>query len=207
MILQRHQQGFSLIELMIAMVVLAVGVLATMAMQFTALEGYSTAREGTGAVEVARSVEQLIRAEGTRWDSNQAPTASGVSAVRDGFDRGFLDQALGNQNRWEEAPMNQPVTQRLNDPETTADDGPARYCVYLNGRSFAGQDYPDYAQVRVAVVYPRHTEQFNQGCGDSDVVDNLGRSNLPELELAGYRAVYFQVGVSSRNLQSQGGNI
>ncbi len=202
-----NRRGFSLIELMIAMVVLAIGVLATMAMQFSALDGYSTAREVTGSVEAARTVEQLIRAEARQWNSDQDPTASTVESVHEGFDRGVLAEALANDGSWVEAPMAQPVTQRLNDPETTSDDGPGRFCIYLRARSFGGQDYPDYTQVQVAVVYPRQGERFGNGCGANEVMGNLGRSQVQDLELEGYRVNYFQAGVSAGRLDERGGTI
>jgi prepilin-type N-terminal cleavage/methylation domain-containing protein len=54
--------GFSLIELMIALVVLAVGVLGVWSMQYTAIEGNTTAKRITEAGGLAADrVEKLMR--------------------------------------------------------------------------------------------------------------------------------------------------
>ena len=59
---QRRASGFSLVEMMIAMVVLGFGLLGMLLMQAQALDSSSQGREGSSALAVARNVfEQMPR--------------------------------------------------------------------------------------------------------------------------------------------------
>ncbi len=56
-----EEKGFTLIEILIAMTIFAIGILALAAMQITAIKGNSSAREMTEASNVAQSkMEELI---------------------------------------------------------------------------------------------------------------------------------------------------
>src|SRR5690554_5375701 len=110
---RRAQRGFSLIELLIAMLLMSVGVMATIAMQFVSLGGYTASREVTGATEMARQVEARIRAEALAWNGIMDPST--VSEVYDdGRGTAFLadiTSAGGGWVRLYDVPVNQRMLQ------------------------------------------------------------------------------------------------
>ncbi len=212
------ERGYSLVELLIAMVILAIGILATMAMQYTALAGYTSARELTGSTEVARTVEQMIRAEAQGMEMDQMG-ASPTGAFDVGSE-GLLEAALSQSNlgQWVlPAGWETPMTQRLNPGGT--DDGARRYCVYVAGEliSASGEALeddgdggltgtPDYARVGIAVVYPGANAHFTgagQGdagtCDDAQILNSLDSGNREQLELLGLRVTHLSMGVGAQN--------
>ncbi len=54
-------RGFSLVEVLIAMMVLAFGMLGVAALQTTAITGNTVARTGTEAVQLAQEMVELVR--------------------------------------------------------------------------------------------------------------------------------------------------
>ena len=62
-----EQRGFTLMEIMIAMLILAIGIMATLSMQFTALGGVSEARDNANASEVGKRVLHIMRSEAQLW--------------------------------------------------------------------------------------------------------------------------------------------
>ena len=70
------QGGFTLIEALIALLIFTIGILATISMQITALQGNSIARHNTDAAAIAASVVEGIR--GLPFDHpDLAPTPAG----------------------------------------------------------------------------------------------------------------------------------
>lgn len=203
------EQGFSLVELMIAMVVLAIGILATMAMQYTALAGYSSAREMTGANELARTVEQMIHIEARSLKSG----AFGSTAAFAGQPRFFdlIDDDSSDPD-WVPA-KNDPVSFRNSAGETE------RFCVYVAGGNLSTigsialdsdgnpiDDDADFFRVAIAVVYPASGQTFpggNDPCNENDIVNNLDSTNRIALEQEGYRAVHLTTGVRASGDQFQ----
>ncbi|MFU8802780.1 MAG: type IV pilus modification PilV family protein [Bradymonadaceae bacterium] len=197
---QKQPRGFSLIELMIAMVVLAIGIMATMAMQFTALAGYTVARDGTGAAEIGRVIEQRLKAEALQWEPGiKEPLGFDSAYTGDGYATGSLMQSMAT-TPWVWQPVfTAPVDQRL------ATVGPRRFCAYVTGGPFVvgNSIQPTNAfKVQIAVVYPRANGTFPGATGaNPDGLCTLGDTAVPvasldpstpnALELAGLRASYF----------------
>lgn len=187
------QRGFSLVELMVAMVVLAIGIMATMAMQYTALAGYTSAREMTGATEVARVVEQRLRTESLQWQAGQNVGAT-TAVYTDG---GTLLASL-TADTWTNAFDNgeNPVTLRIDD------QGPRRFCAWVQGaRRQDAQNVPqDYMWAIIAVVYraPGSGTPIGDGDCDSDISDLLDTGNREPLELEGYRATFVSTSIQPR---------
>lgn len=195
---KRVLKGFSLVELMIAMVVLTIGIMATMAMQFTALSGYKSAREMTGSAEVARAVEQRIRAEALQW--NPAVGMPRFSTAYENNEESILDLVL-NKDEW--SPLsNLPVSMRMNE------EGPRRFCVYVQGSRFVDESAMDMDLVRVsiAVVYPGANGAFpgiGSGnpwgrCDGYDFQGGLDPGDPDKLEVQGLRATFLSTAVSPR---------
>ncbi len=186
------EQGFSLIELMIAMVVLAIGILATMAMQFSALAGYSSAREMTGANELARTVEQMIHIEARSMDSG----AFGSTHQAFANQPRFFDLIDGGTGWTLATEGNEPVTFRNSAGEQE------RFCVYVAGGDLSGigainpnNPDADFIRIAIAVVYPASGQTFPNGCNDNRITNNLDSTARTTLETNGFRAVHLTSGV------------
>jgi prepilin-type N-terminal cleavage/methylation domain-containing protein len=193
---RRTQRGFSLIELLIAMVVLAIGIMATMAMQFIALAGYSAARDGTAAADVGRAVEQRLKAEILQW----SPTPGAESALGEidpiyEYDDVYVDESLlslvdGSEWVW------QPVFIRPVDHRLTV-QGQQRYCAYVSGgRIRMNSRVLDAYRVQIAVVYPAARGTFATTAEPQGICPDLGNDKLDPsspntLEIDGLRAQYF----------------
>jgi prepilin-type N-terminal cleavage/methylation domain-containing protein len=73
-----RQQGFTVLEIMIAVVIVTIGLVAMMAMQVVFVEGGSAARDITMANRVGESAIEQLRAEAVMW-SGLRPTADAVT--------------------------------------------------------------------------------------------------------------------------------
>jgi prepilin-type N-terminal cleavage/methylation domain-containing protein len=62
-----NTRGYTLIELMVAMIILAMGLFAVVQMQLTSLRGNSYAKERTEAQQIASGVIEELRAKGLEW--------------------------------------------------------------------------------------------------------------------------------------------
>lgn len=196
--------GFTLIELLVAMAIIAVGILATMAMQYSALAGYSGARDGTGATEMAKTVEQAIQAEARGWEYGEENPPPGTDTEAPYDDRpAYFNEAFDNDGDWVLANIDdEPMTMRHNvgvDPtdNETGDDGTNRYCVYVAGDELE----TGYARIAVAVVYPAPNSSYAEwgfDCpGDNVIDDELNTSNRNDLELEGLRSTHLSTAVQA----------
>lgn len=90
----KNQKGFSLLEVLVAVVILAVGLLAAASMQTTALTATTTSRNTTLAVQLAEEMVDRIRVNaGTTPDIyNNLATGSCTSITN--------ATALGDCNQW-----------------------------------------------------------------------------------------------------------
>lgn len=101
----RHARGMSLIEVMVALLVLAVGLLGIAAMQSLALRGGQSSLETSQAVMATSSILEVIRTNPTQAGSyNMAktcttPTAGSTRVSNDKAEWiGSLKTMLGNSN-------------------------------------------------------------------------------------------------------------
>jgi prepilin-type N-terminal cleavage/methylation domain-containing protein len=192
----KRRRCFSLVELMIAMVILAVGILATMAMQFSSLNAYTSAREMTGANDMARTVEQMIRTEARGRRVEQVGAVPEPFANREPL----FDAATGGGGNWvRPGGFETPMTARLN-PGGSPDDGANRFCVYVAAEE--KNDEPGFFRVGIAVVYPSSSGQFPEvdannpagvcpGPGDIE----LDEDQQQDLELRGLRVTRLSTAV------------
>ena len=195
-----NRRGFSLVELMIAMVILAVGILATMAMQFSSLNAYTSAREMTGANDMARSVEQMLRAEARGWREVQGGPATAPAPFSN--KAAFLNAAMSSQGNWvQPSGFEAPMTARMN-PAGGDDDGANRFCVYVAAEEKT--DEAGFVRVGIAVVYPSSKGQFPDvsatnpagvcpAAGDIE----LNESDQQDLELRGLRVTRVSTAVKA----------
>jgi prepilin-type N-terminal cleavage/methylation domain-containing protein len=182
-------RGFTLIEVLVASVLFAIGMLAAMAMQYTALGGFGNSRDVTNAAKVGDRVLNMMRAESQQWSSGTRP--SGTTAVYDDSNdqNTYFNDPMIDGLTWDwSAVFASPVDVRLTDA------GPRRYCAYARGGEMSGAD--GIMQVQIAVVYPGPNGVFpDNDCqpqGGPDITGNLDPSSSPpalEVE-TGFRAVY-----------------
>jgi type IV pilus modification protein PilV len=72
------EEGFSLIEVLVSLAILAVGLLGLALLQVTAIKGNATASKSTVATGLAQ--DQLERFRRTNWDNVFSSTTSGFAA-------------------------------------------------------------------------------------------------------------------------------
>ena len=90
----RHARGMSLIEVMVSVLVLAVGLLGVAAMQSLALRGVQGSLESTQAVMATSSILESIRANRAQADAyNMAKLCSGTVTASDAL-------AQSDKNAW-----------------------------------------------------------------------------------------------------------
>lgn len=208
------ERGFTLIEVLIASVLFAVGMIAAMAMQYTALGGYTSSRDTTNATQVGERVMQVIKAESQKWRGlNDIGSISNGVYQKSGsgyWDKASLLSAMdGSPWTWQ-AVFTQPVDARLSDA------GARQYCAYVRGEEITDSSLSTPGgqtgifRVQVAVVYPGPNGAFPNvasgkpfgECDDSSITNNLNPpsspSTVPQLELDGYRVVHMGATVVQR---------
>jgi len=67
--LKNDKRGFTILEVLIATVIIGIGLVAMMAMQVAFVNGTSTARDTTIATALGESVVEQLRTEGAMWNS------------------------------------------------------------------------------------------------------------------------------------------
>lgn len=196
--------GFSLVELMAAMVILAVGIMATMAMQFSSLAAYSSSREVTGASEMARTVEQMIRAESRGYNVEQGGPGTAPAPFSDRTP--LLAAAVSSGGNWSlPNGFERPISARFNEADTD-DDGSRRFCVYVAGQEVV--DDPGMMRIGIAVVYPAPNGQFPGGataedpsgrCPAPDTI-SLDEQDQQDLEVEGLRVTRLSTAISAMDI-------
>lgn len=192
----RQPSGFTLMEILIAMLILAIGIMATLSMQFTALGGASEARDNTNASEVAKRVLHIMRIEAQAWRTN---TISGDLASQKTYEDGAFAntpilQATAENAGWTWTQVfSTPVDARL------SPSGNTRYCAYTRGGYLDSTPSTGVFKVQIAVIYPGVNETFPGGTcfagTDPEVATSLNPALAPDdtnsLQMSGFRANYF----------------
>jgi prepilin-type N-terminal cleavage/methylation domain-containing protein len=214
------RRGFTLVEVLIASFLFAVGMVAAMAMQYTALGGYTGARDLTNATEMAERVISIMKAESQQWRSGTAKSV-GFKSVYATSDTYFMNMPLmqtladsGSRTTWYSV-FSEPVDSRMSDA------GARRFCAYVRGGEMDDSSMKNNGtgiyQIQVVVVYPGDERAFPEasnsstpfGVCDKDAVkDELNppkRGSGPsDLELEGYRGVYMGTQIVERRYLDTG---
>lgn len=204
-------RGFTLVELMVAMVILAIGIMATMAMQFSSLAGAMISRDNSNAADVGRRVIDIMQAESQQWRAGNmlsgvvpAYSASSMDHLSES-NLSFLNRAVGDTatvqgwQAWKPL-FTKPVNTRL----TPTDN--ARYCAFVRGGAVSTD--ANLLIVHVAVVFPSADQIFpagNNGC--TRVVDDAATQLDPttaanaadSLQMAGFRVQYFGTQIARKD--------
>ncbi len=208
--LKHHRpNGFTLVELMIGMVVLMIGVMATMAMQTSALAGYTATRDGTAAADLGRSVEQIIKTEAGRWTGVDLDVST-VAFTNFDTDLHGANALLQSSSLIGTIQAKPWIWHRLSAKPTDNNlsvHGSRRFCSYIHGgpripNSAIGGEADEVVMliVQIAVVYPAARGIFDaNNCPDAASLE-LNASNTDDLELKGLRASFFATQVYPRGL-------
>lgn len=144
---RRRARGFSLIEILVAVVVSAIGFSAVFALQMSTMRGNVAAREQAAALTLAEASMERLRAEAYEWTSTSNPT-------------GKLNTTLHAPRVWHLFSDTGPVDQNglPFGGNGTPGSGLARqrFCVHYFTDPQAGT-FAQILSVRVRVVWPRST--------------------------------------------------
>lgn len=196
------RSGFTLMEVLIAMLILALAFMAILSMQFASYDAMAGARDNTNTAELADRVAQVMRLESQQWRDH------GISEIN----TGLYDTAA---TPWAVSPMLPAIeangwtnwTQLLDTPvdARVSTVGAGRYCAYARGGLLQNAALVDpndtgLMSVQIAIVYPGVNQQFADGAcpTDGDIINALEPTTTEQLELQGFRANYFGTMVRRR---------
>ncbi len=200
--------GFTLVELLVAMLILAIGIMAALSIQFTALGGAMASKDNTTAADVARRVINVMRVDSQQWRKKTiAATVVNATYANSSFKSSPLLASVSTDWTWVSL-FSAPVDTRL----TTY--GNARYCAYARGHYFTSTKHTtkDIFQVHIAVVYPGPNKQIPDADCDTllaSIKDKLVPGREPtdnnSIQQDGYRVEYFGTEITRRGyLPEQG---
>lgn len=211
--------GFSLVEVLIAALIFAVGMIAVIGMQYTALGGYGNARDITQATQFGQRVVELMHLEAQNWTGG--PTAGsrdldfpydedldgdGDDEVATNDPDSILEMADNSFDEWTSV-FSEPLNTQLGSAP------PAKYCVYVRGNmvSGGGLSSDSLQRVHLAVVYPGVGVNHGDECADtgSDLCSSGSSCLEPDpsdppstAETEGWRVVYMGTVVRERGYLS-----
>ena len=205
----RSDAGFTLTEVMIAVSVFSVGMMAVAALELIALNGYTSSRDQARSSEIAQRVVSLMKIEALNWGVSGSNKVDSLKPLYTGSTSLVADSLLKTvaNNNW----AWQVVTPTPVDEQLDAGVGNhGRYCVYVRGgymeqaigsttNAVGDLDSSPMIQAQIAVVAPGPTATLtgNNACGELpstcganyDVLLNpMGAQN--ELEVCGMRVVH-----------------
>lgn len=131
-----HKAGFTILEVLLAMVLLAIGLVAMMAMQVTFIQGTTQAQDlSVGTFLGERTVEGM-RGEATNWSVLQPDLGGAITNAGGSATTSNLLRLTGNEGSWTSLyggfPVNNEGLPNAPGLPTNGDSAPdlnARYCV------------------------------------------------------------------------------
>lgn len=204
-----RQNGFTLMEVMISMLIMTIAFFAILMTQGTALDGYGATRDGTAAAEVGNSVIELMQLEGMQWRTGCFNTAAPSNTYATGSTPFDIEQLLVKiqEKKWAWLSLHAaPVDVRL----ASGSSINGRFCVFARG-DFRKVDLDDtnsydtttndfqcspVFQSQIAVVYAGPNGNLTS-C-DTIATTDFTPESTDALELKGLRVSYFGTVVMRR---------
>lgn len=186
-----NEDGFTLVEILVAAAILSIGIAAALAVQWNALSGYTQSRDTSHAARIGRQLIEIMRVESQQWGASTDDVTSAVSTKAFSNSNFSVNPLLGSAPGGWTSVFTEPVDIRLN---TT---GNTRFCAYIRGK----QDTSNYdmVKVHVAVVFPKSGTNWSGGTCDTSITSDLDAASPNTLELTGYSAVYMGTVISRRD--------
>lgn len=154
----RRLRGFSLVEILVAVVVSSVGFAAVFALQIRTMQGNVSAREQAAAMVLAESAMESLRTESYRWRTPTLP--AGVLAAP--LQAWHTLSTLG--------PVDHGGLPLTSGVAPGSELNRQRFCVHYWMERLAG-DFQNVLNVRIRVVWPRGTTDVG---GLADVCAEAG---------------------------------
>lgn len=210
------RKGFTLVEILIAIVVMTIAFFAVLAVQGTAIGAYNSSRDSTEAIELAKNVTEYLQLEAAQWTmGNLASVTSMYDASSSPFDTAPVLPALAGTGFDEWTPLvNAAIDNRFARGGTVTG---TKFCVFARG-AYVEADTTDLNQfntsnvltgsplfrVQLAIVYAGATASIpvdGSGVQDCTLIDTglLTPDALENLEMTGLRASYFGTVVVRRD--------
>jgi prepilin-type N-terminal cleavage/methylation domain-containing protein len=212
----KFRKGFTLVEILIAIVVMTIAFFAVLAVQGTAIGSYNAARDSTEASEVARATTEYLQMESSQWNTGNLGTVlAAYTGTKTPFDVAPVLPALAASDLATWVPLvDTPVDVRL---ARGAGFTGTKFCLFARG-AYVEADTTDLNaydtagdltgspifRVQLGVVYSgaRATLPVN-GAGEASCTLIDTTQLLPEdpsiLELQGLRSAYFGTVVVRRD--------
>lgn len=190
-------RGYTLVELLIAMVILVIAFLAVIASSVSTSQGYISARDGIQASELGRRVIELMHVEGDAWDERAdqpfAPASGPYTSSPFTVTPRPVNAMVGAPWSWQVLFKN-PVTVNMANLENVGVETGGRFCVYSRGANLGVADGPRAIQIQVAVVYSGSNSRIGDCENDIALTDlDLSSDEFPGKSIFedGYRVRYF----------------
>jgi prepilin-type N-terminal cleavage/methylation domain-containing protein len=149
----KRERGFTLVEVIVALLVFMVAMLGLVALQRASVSGANMGREKTAAVDLARFVMTWLENEAAAWplaDTHSVPEAT---------DLPLLSQGLNDADTWQTiSGTDVRFDDYLEHSEETSLYGAvdnAQYCVHFRVMPLGSSEDPLAYQVWVRVTWPR----------------------------------------------------
>lgn len=196
----RKVAGYTLLEILIAIVIIGIGFLALIAVQLGALRGFISARDSLHAAEVGRRTADLLRVQGQQWiDGNYAGGAA-YAATASPFDLTDPIGTLLGTSEWVSlyTTPSDFATGRVGlDPNFVG----GKYCVFARGGQMTGE--ASIHQYQIAVVYAAPNATLlscdNDSIDRGDLGDVGSTAAAPALDAQGLRVSYYGTVVVRRS--------
>lgn len=187
----RHRAGYTMVEVMMGLAILAVGAAAIVSLQRFAVMGTMTSRHLTNATNIAASVIEAMDRESGRWTDVASVGAATMP---------WLGTALDSENNWiAPAIRGARIDGTPVDVSTVLDTDEVAYCthvraVYLGDpAAVGGLNEPDGARVEVRTFWAKSGRTVAPECRDltgTEVMDLFNNNDQTVIGIDRNRAEY-----------------
>lgn len=192
-------KGYTLVELLMAMVIIVIVFLAIVAAETSSIQGYISARDSVQASELGRRVIDLLHIEGGHWDTRAeqpfTPSTYPFATGSGPFDQTPRPLIAMVSDPWNwKILFSQPVSVNLANSANVGANTGGRFCAYARGGNLGVVDGPRAIQVQIAIVYSGPKQRLTNCATDVDITNlDLSADSFPgeTIILSGYRTKYF----------------
>ncbi len=192
--------GYTLLEILIAIVIMGIGFLALIAVQLGALRGYISTRDSLHAAEVGRRVAEVLRIQGQQWVDATWTGSAAYTADDNPFDVADPIGAINGAGGAWVSLYDLPADFAAGRPADASDPHlGGKFCAFARGGVSAND--PSILQYQIAIVYPGpNTDLLSCDTVDAVALGEVGGpTTAPTLDAAGLRVSYYGTVVTRRS--------